>query len=72
VDARAGVERVMGFSPEDEAFRFLRLVTLFERAMVDSAIVLLKRTARPVAVRPFKLAAAEVSGGSPVQIAARG
>jgi polyphosphate kinase 2 len=39
---RAGVERVMGFCSEDEAFRFLRLVPLFERAMVDSGIVLLK------------------------------
>jgi polyphosphate kinase len=39
---RAGVERVMGFCSEDEAFRFLRLVPLFERGMVDSGIVLLK------------------------------
>jgi polyphosphate kinase len=39
---RAGVERVMGFCPEDEAFRFLRLVPLFERGMVDSGIILLK------------------------------
>jgi hypothetical protein len=62
----------MVFCPEEDVFRFLRLVTLFERAMVDSGIVLLKRTARPVAVRPFKLAAAEVAGGSPVQIAAGG
>jgi polyphosphate kinase len=39
---RAGVERVMGFCQEDEAFRFLRLVPLFERGMVDSGIILLK------------------------------
>ena len=37
-----GVERVMGFCSEDEAFRFLRLVPLVERAMVDSGIILLK------------------------------
>ncbi|MGO9888735.1 MAG: polyphosphate kinase 2 [Solirubrobacteraceae bacterium] len=39
---RAGVERVMGFCPEDDAFRFLRLVPMFEQAMVDSGIILLK------------------------------
>jgi polyphosphate kinase 2 len=39
---RAGVERVMGFCSEEEAMRFLRLVPLVERAMVDSGIVLLK------------------------------
>ena len=39
---RAGVERVMGFCSEDEAFRFLRLAPLVERAMVDSGIILLK------------------------------
>jgi polyphosphate kinase len=39
---RAGVERVMGFSSEDEVFRFLRLVPLFEQAMVDSGIILIK------------------------------
>jgi polyphosphate kinase 2 (PPK2 family) len=32
----------MGFCSEDEAFRFLRLAPLMERAMVDSGIVLLK------------------------------
>ena len=32
---RAGVERVMGFTSEDEVFRILRLVPLVERAMVD-------------------------------------
>ena len=32
----------MGFSSEDEAFRFLRLAPLVERAMVDSGIILLK------------------------------
>ena len=39
---RAGVERVMGFCSEDEAFRFLRLAPSVERAMVDSGIILLK------------------------------
>ena len=39
---RAGVERVMGFCTEEQAVRFLRVVPLFERAMVDSGIVLLK------------------------------
>jgi polyphosphate kinase len=39
---RAGVERVMGFCPEEEVLRFLRLAPLVERAMVDSGIVLLK------------------------------
>ena len=39
---RAGVERVMGFCTEDEAFRFLRLVPMVEQAMVDSGIILLK------------------------------
>ncbi len=39
---RAGVERVMGFCSEEEAMRFLRLVPLVERAMVDSGIILLK------------------------------
>jgi polyphosphate kinase 2 len=39
---RAGVERVMGFCSEDEVTRFLRGIPLFERAMVDSGIILLK------------------------------
>jgi polyphosphate kinase 2 len=39
---RAGVERVMGFCPEEEVYRFLRLAPLAERAMVDSGIILLK------------------------------
>ncbi len=39
---RAGVERVMGFCTEDDAFRFLRMVPLVERAMIDSGIILLK------------------------------
>jgi polyphosphate kinase 2 len=39
---RAGVERVMGFSTETQAKRFLRLVPLFERAIVDDGIVLVK------------------------------
>ena len=39
---RAGVERVMGFTSEDEVFRFLRLAPLVEQAMVESGIILLK------------------------------
>jgi polyphosphate kinase len=39
---RAGVERVMGFCPEEEVFRFLRLTPLFEQAMIDSGIILIK------------------------------
>ncbi len=39
---RAGVERVMGFTDEEEVFRFLRLVPLLEQAMVDSGIILIK------------------------------
>jgi polyphosphate kinase len=39
---RAGVERVMGFCKPEEAQRFLELVPAFEKAMVDSGILLLK------------------------------
>ncbi len=39
---RAGVERVMGFCTPEEVQRFLRLVPLVERAMVDSGILLVK------------------------------
>jgi polyphosphate kinase len=39
---RAGVERVMGFCSEQQAQKFLRLVPLVERAMVDSGIHLVK------------------------------
>src|SRR5512135_1875697 len=39
---RAGVERVMGFCSADETARFLALVPLFEHAMVDSGIILIK------------------------------
>jgi polyphosphate kinase 2 len=39
---RAGVERVLGFCSVEETDRFLRLTPLFERAMVDSGIVLIK------------------------------
>ena len=39
---RAGVERVMGFCKPEETERFLDLVPAFEKAMVDSGIVLLK------------------------------
>jgi polyphosphate kinase 2 len=39
---RAGVERVMGFCTDEEAERFLDGVSLFEKAMVDSGIILIK------------------------------
>jgi polyphosphate kinase 2 len=39
---RAGVERVMGFCEEEEVERFLKIVPLVERAIVDSGIVLIK------------------------------
>jgi polyphosphate kinase len=39
---RAGVERVMGFCTRDQTERFLQMVPLFERAMVDSGIILVK------------------------------
>ncbi|HEX5064876.1 MAG TPA: polyphosphate kinase 2 [Myxococcota bacterium] len=39
---RAGVERVMGFCPEEQVKKFLGIVPLFERLMVDSGITLLK------------------------------
>jgi polyphosphate kinase 2 len=39
---RAGVERVMGFCEPEEVERFLKLAPLFERAMVDSGILLIK------------------------------
>src|SRR5438477_8523833 len=39
---RAGVERVMGFSSEKQVRRFLKLVPLVEKTMVESGILLLK------------------------------
>ena len=39
---RAGVERVMGFTPEDQVKRFLRYVPAVERSMVESGIILVK------------------------------
>jgi polyphosphate kinase 2 len=39
---RAGVERVMGFTPEKEVKRFLKGVPLMEQAIVHSGIILLK------------------------------
>ena len=39
---RAGVERVMGFCTEEQVKRFLEIVPAFEKAMVDSGIILLK------------------------------
>jgi polyphosphate kinase 2 len=39
---RAGVERVMGFCSEDQVQKFLKVVPLFEKLMVESGIILLK------------------------------
>jgi polyphosphate kinase len=39
---RAGVERVMGFCSEEQTERFLELTPEFERAVVDSGILLIK------------------------------
>jgi polyphosphate kinase 2 len=39
---RAGVERVMGFTPEDQVKRFLRYVPPVERTMIESGIILIK------------------------------
>jgi polyphosphate kinase 2 len=39
---RAGVERVMGFCTENQAKRFLEVVPLFEKMMVESGIILIK------------------------------
>ena len=39
---RAGVERVLGFCTEEESTRFLEQVPAFERAMVESGILLVK------------------------------
>jgi polyphosphate kinase 2 len=39
---RAGVERVMGFCTPEESDAFLKAVPLFEKAMVNSGIILLK------------------------------
>ncbi|WP_375739889.1 polyphosphate kinase 2 [Pseudomonas boanensis] len=39
---RAGVERVMGFCTEEQAQKFLKVVPLFEKMMVESGIILVK------------------------------
>jgi polyphosphate kinase 2 len=39
---RAGVERVMGFTPMEHVEKFLEQVPAFEKAMVDSGILLIK------------------------------
>ncbi|GAB3255701.1 polyphosphate kinase 2 family protein [Chitinimonas naiadis] len=39
---RAGVERVMGFCTEQEAVEFLRAVPIYEQAIVDAGIILIK------------------------------
>ncbi|MBV2134733.1 polyphosphate kinase 2 [Pseudomonas sp. MAP12] len=39
---RAGVERVMGFCTEEQTKRFLNVVPLFEKMMVESGIILIK------------------------------
>jgi len=39
---RAGVERVMGFCTEEVAKKFLTMVPLFEKTMVESGVILVK------------------------------
>ena len=39
---RAGVERVMGFTSEEEVKRFLIVVPAFEKMMVESGMILIK------------------------------
>ena len=39
---RAGVERVMGFCSEEQSSKFLTVVPLFEKLMVESGIILIK------------------------------
>ncbi|MCU0125995.1 polyphosphate kinase 2 [Pseudomonas vlassakiae] len=39
---RAGVERVMGFCSEEQSTKFLTVVPLFEKMMVESGIILIK------------------------------
>ncbi|HEY6398604.1 MAG TPA: polyphosphate kinase 2 [Solirubrobacteraceae bacterium] len=39
---RAGVERVMGFCSEEQTTKFLEAIPAFEKAMVDSGIILIK------------------------------
>jgi len=39
---RAGVERVMGFCTEQQAQKFLQMLPMVERAMVESGIILIK------------------------------
>jgi len=39
---RAGVERVMGFCPEDQVKRFLQITPLVEKAIVESGVILVK------------------------------
>jgi len=39
---RAGVERVMGFCTEEVAQKFLRVVPMFEKLMIESGITLIK------------------------------
>jgi len=39
---RAGVERVMGFTPEDRVKRFLQLAPMIEKLIIESGIILIK------------------------------
>ena len=39
---RAGVERVMGFTPEESVTKFLKYVPAIEKTMLDSGIILIK------------------------------
>ena len=39
---RAGVERVMGFCSDEQAKKFLQMVPLFERIVIESGVILVK------------------------------
>ena len=53
---RAGVERIMGFCPEKEAVRFLEMCPEFERAVIQSGVILIKYW--------FEVSQQEQTGGS--------
>ena len=48
---RAGVERVMGFTKPEQVEKFLNVVPMVEKAMVESGIILLKYWRSKAAVR---------------------
>ena len=59
---RAGVERVMGFCTEEQAKRFLEMVPVFERVVVEDGIILLKYWRSAPKSRPDGSRGASMSG----------